>query len=180
MSFMKNTLFCFMLLFVIGCGSKTKSNNPATDTTANSGGKTDLTIVLKNEFSMMKNKGKEVPAYSIPNLDSFIVDITGYEFILPSPAFDYIRDGINYPEMLGGSFAYMDIIYGNDSLEVHPHHVVEPFTLIEVEENKKFAVRGIKDQFKGGEPKEFLLAFRFYIDNGKGEQEIDLFKVKVN
>jgi len=73
--------------------------------------------------------------------------------------------------MLGGSWAYLDILYG-DSSEIS-------VKLNELEKDKKFSIANFKDKFKSEVPKEFKLAFRFYIDNGKGEQEIDHFKVKV-
>lgn len=169
---MKIAYIILGLTALLSCGSKSANNkdNKIPDPT-NPEIVSKPYILLDNEHSMMKNKSKDVPYYYIPNLDSFTVDITGYEFILPSPEFDYIRDGINYPEMLGGSWAYIDILYG-DSGDIYTQ-------LNELEKDKKFAIANFKDRFKGEKPKEFILAFRFYIDNAAGQQEIDHFKVKV-
>lgn len=169
---MKKTLvFILCCYLLMSCGNKSSVNGKINADQKPQGIDSKPYILLDNEHSIMKNKGKDVPYYYIPNLDSFTIDITGYEFILPSPEFDYIKEGINYTEMLGGSWAYMDILY-NDSLETSA-------SLNELEKDKKFGVGNFRKRFKGPEPKEFTLAFRFYIDNGKGEQEIDQFKVKV-
>lgn len=168
---MKKLIYIFFVVLVtFGCSNKKSSipENPVVNDTI----LTQPYIKLSDGYSIMKNQGKVVPAYQIPNLDSFVVDIKGYEFVLPSPEFDYIRDNINYPEMLGGSWAYIDIIY-NDSLEL------KQFNMNEFVKNERFAITGVNKNFDSNPPSEFLLAFRFYIDNGKGQQEIDRFKVKV-
>lgn len=159
-----------LLAVALGCGSK---KTPDANTPEKQPGiVTQPYILLKNEYSLLKNPGKEVPAYQIPNLDSFVVDIKGYDFVLPSPAFDYIGEGIDYPKMLGGSWAYLHIMY-NDSLVLkHPD-------MKEIVPDEQFAITGLKEQLGKNPPKEFKLAFRFYIDNGKGMQEIDQFRVMV-
>lgn len=167
---MKKFCYFLMLLAMAGCGKNTSSS--ATNPTAKDTIPTQPYIKLTDGFSIMKNPNKEVPSYQIPNLDSFVVDIKGYEFVLPSPEFDYIRENINYNKMLGGDWAYMHIIY-NDSLEIRP------IKMNEIVKDEQFAITGLKNRFEKEPPSEFKLAFRFYIDNGKGQQEIDQFKVKV-
>jgi hypothetical protein len=135
--------------------------------------KADKLIRLSDEYSLMKNAGRtDIPFYLIPSLDSFVIDLTGYEFVLPSPAFDYIGSGINYPEMIGGSWAYVSILY-NDTSEIRYAKLKKS------DDGNTLTLTNVGNELAGKNVSEFVLAFRFYIDNDKGEQEIDHFKVRV-
>ncbi len=161
------TIFPFaILLFLFACSSdknKDQEDQPAEPAKP----KPSALIKLDDAHSLMKN-GADSKPYLITDIDSFVIDITGYKFILPSPAFDYID--IDYPQMIGGSWGYISLLK-NDSTLVD----VIPFE--KSIDGNKFTVTELKTM--GNIPQEFTLAFRFYIDNDKGEQEIDHFGVKV-
>lgn len=159
-----NLLFLFTLLFIhLGCNSQKE------DESSDKKGKTDIIpLILSDAYSKMKD-GQKV--YQIKSSDSLILDISNYEFILPDPAFTYIRENINYPKILGGPWAYIDILY-NDSLEMHG-------TIVEIKKEKILHVDNVMNKLKEKNIKDFIIAFRFYIDNGKGQQEIDHFPVHI-
>lgn len=153
-------------LFVLGActGQGDGENNGEEENiTTNS-----IPLVLSDEYSIMKG-GKRT--FNINKDDSLILDISGYEFILPDPAFTYIRENINYPKMLGGPWAYINIIY-NDSLEIRGE-------LIEMSKENLFHIDKVMHELNTKNIKDFTIAFRFYIDNGKGQQEIDHFPVHI-
>ncbi len=189
---MKNIVFFLFLTILLSCGTKkadthdtsaNKDSVAGNDAVGNADLPSSICIVLKDEHSITKNPGKEVASYTIPDIDSFVVDITGYHFVLPDPAFTDIRDNFNYTELLGagGSFAYIDILYG-DSGQISPRNPIwcPGAHLRVIEKDKKFSLSRIKKMCNGKVPTEFILAFRAYIDSpGGGQQEIDRFKVKV-
>jgi len=159
-----NLLFLFTLLFaLLAC------NSPKEDESSDKEVKPDvIPLILSDEYSKMKDGQK---AFQIKSSDSLIVNISNYEFILPDPAFTYIRENINYPKMLGGSWAYIDILY-NDSLEIRG-------TIVEIEKERILHIDNVMNKLKEKNIKDFIIAFRFYIDNGKGQQEIDHFPVHI-
>lgn len=129
-------------------------------------------IVLDSIHSFMKNNNEaSVPTYIVSSADSFYIEMKDYNFYLPDPAFTYIRENIDYKKMVvsSASFAFVDVLSGDSTLS---HNTV---TFVKSEDNNSILVK-IKDK----RITDFTLAFRFYIDNGKGEQEIDKFKVKVD
>ena len=165
-AFFQNLLFLFTLIFILLACS---NNSPKDNELSNAKVKTDkIPLIVSDEYSKMKD-GQKV--YQIKSSDSLIVDISNYEFILPDPAFTYIRENIDYPEMLGGSWAYIDILY-DDSSEIRG-------TIVEMEKEGILHIDKVMETLKEKKIKDFIIAFRFNIDNGKGQQEIDHFPVHI-
>ena len=168
-SFTRRVFLMLLLVFAAACTDQQENGNkrdagPGKEKITVNG----IPLVLADGYSLMKG-GNGV--YNIHKDDSLIVDISDYEFIFRDPAFNYIREQIDYPKMLGGSWASIRIIYG-DSSEIRGD-------LIEMKQDRVFYIDHVMNHINRNNIKDFYIAFMFYIDNGKGQQEIDRFPVHI-
>lgn len=168
---MKHYLFITLLIICIGCRSSTpdpveEELEPVI--------KVDRNIKIADEYSLVKNDTTaEIPTYLISSLDSFVVDVSDYEFEESSVFYRYLESQDEFLDMIGGSWGHINIYY-NDTSEIITGYPIDING-----DSKVFAVVPKLHRVEGQLPKEFLLTFGMYIDNGRGMVDFDAFKVKV-
>jgi hypothetical protein len=151
------------LLFIYSCTSQNQDISESNDL-----GNDPIPLIIDSVHSQMHGQGK---AYKISSNDSLYFDISSYKFKLKGEHYDFIRENINYTELMAGSFAYSDVIY-NDSMEFL-------IKVKEVEKDRIFTFDHVMDSLNKLGVKKFDLAFKFYLDNGFGEDVIDVFPVEI-
>lgn len=130
-------------------------------------------IKISDEYSLIKNDtAPETPTYLISSLDSFVVDVSDYEFDKSSVFYRYLENQDEFLNMIGGSFGHINIYY-NDSMEIITGYPID------IKESKIFAIVPQLHRVEGPLPQEFILTFGMFIDNGRGMVDFDAFKVKV-
>lgn len=138
-------------------------------------------LKISDEYSYIKNEGKkDIPYFIIPTIDSFIVDISDYNFDASAVFHEYMTES-RFRSFIGGSWShfYVDI----DDTTRMSIRIDE-----ELLQDSIFKVAPVLEYFDGSVPNfvaadmvpdDFMLSIGLFIDNGRGMVEVDRFRVKV-